>query len=73
MLEITSMHDLPARITLAHVAVEVAKYPRRLVMLEDQGGWAIYGSDGKRRTERRRSWNAALLDLAAFAPMVTRV
>lgn len=67
------MRDLPERITRAHVAAEAARYPRRLVMLEDQFGWAVYGAaDGKRLTLYRRSWIAALLDLAAQRAVVTR-
>lgn len=72
MLEVVSMRDLPARITPAHVAAETKKYPRSMVMLEDHGGWAVYAAaSGRRVTEHRRNWIAALLDLAALLPMVT--
>jgi len=73
MLEIASVNDLPECITRAHVAAEAARYPRPLVLLEDQWGWAVYAArDGRRRTEYRRNWIAALLDLAEQVAVVTR-
>jgi len=64
MIDIATMHDLPDRITLGHVAAEAARYPRAFAMLEDLGGWAVYSAaDGQRLTERRRNWIATLLDL----------
>lgn len=73
MLEIASMRDLPDQITSAHVTEEAKRYPRAFVLLEDQDGWAVYSTKTKaRKTEYRRNWIAALLDLAAQVAVVTR-
>ena len=72
MIEAVSFADLPAIIEPAHVYAEARLYPRPLVLLEDQFGWAAYATaDSIRRSPYRRTWTAALLDYAALLPRHT--